>query len=43
MHIGGEIYCADELRPEIDKELERRKKQTNQSTLPPNGFGNDGR
>ena len=43
MHIGGEIECDDELRPEIDKELEKRKKQTNQSILPPNGFSNSGR
>jgi hypothetical protein len=27
MRIGREIYCDDELRPEIDKVLERRNKQ----------------
>ena len=43
MHIGGEIYFDYQLRHEIDKELERRKKQANQSTLPPNGFSNSGR
>ena len=42
-HIRGKIECDNKLRPEIDKELERRKKQANQSTLPPNGFGNSGR
>ena len=43
MHIGGEIYCDDKLCPEIDKELEKRKNQSNQQTLPPNSFGNSGR
>ena len=43
LHIGGDIYCDNKFRPEIDKELEKREKQANQSTLPPNGFSNSGR